>query len=401
MQDAPQLAALSTVALVASTLVQDKLSVTDRLRACCASKAWAAAFGAPSAWSVLDLSATSCSSRLLTVCAAKARGGLVELRLNSVCTCHDNPSNIHAMSRACECDKWRRGGVGVWADPPQTAQPCFVGVLEAVASAEQLRRLSFSDDATCLRLEDVVELLHAAPALTGFRVGHLGFAPHERTPPGDMRRICTQRELHAALCCAPPFEPVIATGFSASHMLDINESFCDALVKHPSLASLGFETGPNLADLADPLLVATMSRLPALVSFEVTGTGLGSDTVVTLLVACPRLRSLTVDGAGNNHFHFLLPIDANPAVAASAAARVAGALRVTLLTSLYLTHCDFFEAPSCVAVLAALTGHASLHTLVLDHNELDVGFFDAGLETHACVASFSPFVLFALLSHMS
>ena len=83
---------------VVETAVRDKLSICDHLRACCVSRAWHVAFGAPSGWTSVDLSAGPACDALLRVCAKKAAGQLHSLRLRSLCSCH-----LNTQSGACFC----------------------------------------------------------------------------------------------------------------------------------------------------------------------------------------------------------------------------------------------------------------------------------------------------------
>ena len=83
---------------VVETAVRDKLSIRDRLCACCVSRAWHAAFGAPSCWTSVDLSAGPACDALLRVCAKKAAGQMHSLRLRSLCSCH-----LNGRSGACFC----------------------------------------------------------------------------------------------------------------------------------------------------------------------------------------------------------------------------------------------------------------------------------------------------------
>jgi hypothetical protein len=302
--------------------ILSRLPADERARVACVCVSWRTAVADPQLWARLDLTAESgvtcrVDSDALRAAAARARGGLVALNVKPNYT--------------------------IWA--------ALLNVAAANAASLREVRVCSPSDGALAGLNELLALVAAAPALQVLDADVYGDA-------AAARRLLRHE---------PPFEPVRLRRLIIYVDTEALEyAACAAeLVTHSSLTELSvINEGlgePFTLGQMDALVDATLAlRLTAL---EVITAGLarGAPALARLLSSAAltelHLTDLDADPAD-------LPLDAPAAALLSAALRANSTLRSLRLCGLGL----WDDAAVATAVLGALTGHASVRSLVFMHN---------------------------------
>jgi hypothetical protein len=326
------------------------LPVDARACAACVCRGWRHVTSEPSLWMRLDLSRSSgvavrVTDAVLAGAAAKARGQLAAL------------------------------------DVLDCARVSFEALLAVVqANGGALRELrvgaSIAGARVSLNTDRVERLRQAAPLLTAFHADvRVGVAAGVSV--ADARRMLRNE---------PPFQPLRLHALSVRFPDDADEAsvltLAADLAAHASLQRVELHRAPlhTLAAL-DAVVYAALARQLKSLQFLVCRLSPASAPALARLLGGATLTELQIS-------------QPEQLLDAMSMALLGAALRAnSTLTSLFLCHLAHFwgDVDAAAALLSALTGHASLRTLMLFNNRVDAAHNTAaGAALGALVAANTP-----------
>jgi hypothetical protein len=318
------------------------LPADARARAACVCRGWRHVLLEPSLWTHLNLSPFSGVTRavvtdaVLAGAAAKARGQLVALDVS-------------------ECN--------------YVTFDALLAVVQANGGAlRELHVGTFNMSAQTLDADCVEHLLQAAPQLTACHAEVLG-----ESSVADMRRM---------LCNEPPFAPLRLRSLGVDFEDDAVEAsvleVAADLAAHTSLKRVMLYNAPlhTLAAL-DAVVDAALARRLESVCFLVCRlSSVGAPALVRLL-GSGTLTELSIDQSE------ILPDGPSTALL--------DALRANSTITSLAVHTDFWrDMDAAAALLSALTGHSSLHTLNFSSNRVMGGAAAVGAALSTLILANAP-----------